>query len=238
MGSLYIGDIVVPIVTKWSADTAGTEHETRRAQLQSQINDLLAARTNLKAAPERANTLKLVLKRVENKRGTAMEKLTEAQTVLEAAQKEVDVCRNSVDALTAEIVSVQTRLDQALLEMPTSQPVKDQAQQCISRSMALANMAMAASCISPQEQAWFSQMLQRMSHGITTSQPQGMGQAAPAPVQPQMVHTSGDALPVRKPLPSAASCSPASLNNMQVMAQQNADNKARYEAAMQKMQQE
>ena len=91
------------------------------------------------------------LKRVETGKATAVEQQIEAEQKLEEAQKNVLSCRTLVDSLTPEMLSLQMRLDQAMIELPVTQPQGDQLQTCMASSMALANAAAASACISPHE---------------------------------------------------------------------------------------
>ena len=83
------------------------------------------------------------------------------------AQQEVDRCRSSLDAIVAELISVQERLDIAKFEMPIAHPTTSQAQQSISSTMKLAQLAVQAQCISSVEQAMLAGLLQRMTSGIS-----------------------------------------------------------------------
>ena len=66
---------------------AGENAEKRRQELQSQLTDLFARRTNLKNAPQRVSTLNGVIKRSEAKKEAAALLLVEAEKELEAATR-------------------------------------------------------------------------------------------------------------------------------------------------------
>ena len=67
----------------------GPAAEQRRADLQTQLKNLYAARTELKHAPQRVETLKGVLKRTETQRDAASVKLDAAKVTLVEAQEAV-----------------------------------------------------------------------------------------------------------------------------------------------------
>ena len=86
--------------------------------MQAQHNLAFAARTNLKGPSQRVSILGAVMAKTSKLREAAVIKFDEAVKELENMQRGVDRCRATVQNHTAELVSLEARLNQARRELP------------------------------------------------------------------------------------------------------------------------
>ena len=86
--------------------------------MQAQLNQAFVARTNLKGPSQRVSILEAVMAKTSKLREAAVIKFDEAMKELENMQRGVDRCRTAVQNHTAELVSLEARLNQARRELP------------------------------------------------------------------------------------------------------------------------